>query len=182
MLVRCLVIPESNHNWDKQKYPTSRKEGSVGTGMRKIYGKYWFLPKLVLTGAQWSYFLGQQENLEKNCQKERSQKLIVQMGEVMTFALQVTFSRYTNTPKQGPEVLFYPQWNPGSYVQYNPLSSKRHKCHILQMGLRECQRPWKYLRSQTAPEWVPVWRDSRMRPTRGSVIRKKHLLNLPEMS
>lgn len=75
---------------DEQNFPTSRKEGSVRSRERKIDGKYGFLPKLVLTGSQWPYYSGKQENLEKNCVKERSQTLIVQ-GEVMTFAPQVPF-------------------------------------------------------------------------------------------
>lgn len=61
-----------------------------------------------------------QANRKTKRLSKRSQTLPVQ-GEMMAFAPQVNFSRYTNTPEQGIEVLFYPQSKPGSYVQCNSL-------------------------------------------------------------
>lgn len=80
--------------------------------------------------------------MEENWWKESLCGLVVQEGEeVMIFGPEITSSRFTNTKEQeDTEVLFYPQRNYNSYDQCNPLSSKSHKCHILQMALRECQR------------------------------------------
>jgi len=64
----------------------------------------------VLTGGKWSYYSGQQENLEENRWKERPQRLALQGEEVIIFAPQITSSRFMNMKEQeGTEVLFHPK-------------------------------------------------------------------------
>lgn len=54
----------------------------------------------MLLGGKWSYYSGQQENLEENWWKDTLCGLVVQEGEVMIFGPQITSSRFTNTKEQ----------------------------------------------------------------------------------
>ena len=162
------MLPETNCSWDEQNFTTSTNgKGRVGSEVvGEIDGNYWwFLSKRVLTRGKWSYYSGQLEILEENRWKERPQGLAVQEGEeVMIFAPQITFSRFTNTKEQeGTEVLFHSQWNYNSYDQCNPLFPlsiiNAVFCRWLSQNVKGCEKSHaarqlltEYL-SEEAREW-----------------------------
>lgn len=149
LLGRWLMLPETNCSWDEQNFTTrTNGKGRVGSeAVGEINGNYWwFLSKLVLTGGKWSYYSSQQENLEENRWKERPQSFAVQEGEeVIIFAPQITFSKFTNTKEQeGIEALFHPQWNKNSYDQRNPLFPLKVTnaifCRWLSENVKGCEK------------------------------------------